>query len=78
MDTAKLFRTGRSQAVRLPRDYRFEGTEVLIKRVGPAVVLLPRTAGWDVLEEALAEFEPGISLVREQPARQPRRARLRR
>jgi antitoxin VapB len=41
MDTAKLFKTGRSQAVRLPKAYRFEGDEVYIKRVGPAVVLLP-------------------------------------
>jgi antitoxin VapB len=31
-DTAKLFFTGRSQAVRLPRDYRFEGNEVFIRR----------------------------------------------
>ena len=49
MDTAKVFMTGRSQAVRLPKAYRFEGDEVLIKRVGDAVVLLPRTHSWDTL-----------------------------
>jgi antitoxin VapB len=76
MDTAKLFRTGRSQAVRLPREYRFEGTEVMIKRVGSAVVLLPQEGGWDVLESALEEFEPGLELVRDQPAQQQERGRM--
>lgn len=48
-DTAKLFTTGRSQAVRLPLEYRFEGTEVYIRR-DPAtgdVVLSRRPASWD-------------------------------
>ena len=40
--TAKLFRNGRSQAVRLPREFRFEGDEVRIRQVGDAVVLEPR------------------------------------
>jgi len=38
---AKLFQNGRSQAVRLPRDFRFEGTEVRIRRVGNGVLLQP-------------------------------------
>jgi antitoxin VapB len=38
---AKLFRTGRSQAVRLPKDFRFEGETVLIRRKGSAVILEP-------------------------------------
>ena len=37
MDTAKIFQTGRSQAVRLPKEYRFNGKEVVIKRVGDGV-----------------------------------------
>jgi antitoxin VapB len=78
MDTAKLFSTGRGQAVRLPKQYRFQGDSVLIKRVGRAVVLLPRVASWDSLHEALALFEPGVRLVREQPARAERRRALRR
>jgi antitoxin VapB len=39
--TAKLFRNGRSQAVRLPKDFRFPGTEVLIRKEGETVVLEP-------------------------------------
>ena len=48
-DTAKIFITGRSQAVRLPREYRFEGSEVYIRR-DPAtgdVVLSRRPESWD-------------------------------
>lgn len=41
MQQAKLFQNGQSQAVRLPKDFRFEGDKVAIKRVGKAVVLLP-------------------------------------
>jgi antitoxin VapB len=43
VDTAKLFQTGRSQAVRLPKAFRFEGDEVYIKRVGNGVLLIPMT-----------------------------------
>ena len=42
MDTAKLFNTGGSQAVRLPKDYRFDGTEVFIRKEGASVVLEPK------------------------------------
>lgn len=44
METAKIFWSGRSQAVRLPKEYRFEGTEVRIRRQGRAVVLEPVAA----------------------------------
>lgn len=45
--TAKLFRNGRSQAVRLPAKFRFPGREVYIERQGEAVVLRPKPDGWD-------------------------------
>ena len=44
--TAKLFMNGRSQAVRLPREFRFEGDEVLIERRGNSVVLSPLPGSW--------------------------------
>lgn len=43
--TAKLFTHGRSQAVRLPKEFRFEGTEVRVSRVGNRVILEPLDAG---------------------------------
>lgn len=72
MQTAKLFFNGRSQAVRLPKAFRFEGDEVFIKRVGHAVVLLPRCGAWATLRHALSAFEPGFTIEREQPVQQVR------
>ena len=72
MDTAKLFRNGRSQAVRLPRDYRFEGTEVYIKKVGNAVVLLPLGEFWQPLVESLGMFTDDFMDRREQGENQER------
>jgi len=45
--TAKLFNNGRSQAVRLPAEFRFEGTEVYIRKEGKQVILSPRPTSWD-------------------------------
>ncbi|MBP7864826.1 MAG: antitoxin [Acidobacteria bacterium] len=45
--TAKLFRNGRSQAVRLPLKFRFPGREVFIEKQGEAVILRPKPEGWD-------------------------------
>jgi antitoxin VapB len=75
MDTAKLFVNGRSQAVRLPKEFRFEGDEVFIKRVGDAVILLPRH-GWGTLFAALDAFEPGFRIERNQPEQPDRDALL--
>ena len=47
MVTAKLFTNGRSQAVRLPKDFRFSGDEVAIKKVGEVVLLYPKDTAWD-------------------------------
>jgi len=47
MDTAKLFQNGRSQAVRLPKEYRFSGSEVSIKRLGEVVLLYPTGDKWE-------------------------------
>lgn len=72
MNTAKLFRSGRSQAVRLPKAYRFEGDAVFVKRLGSAVILLPATGSWDLLFEACGEFSPDFMASRSQPEHQDR------
>jgi antitoxin VapB len=72
VETAKLFSSGRSQAVRLPKAYRFEGAEVVVKRFGSGVLLLPLAAPWRTMLEALEEFEPGFAIEREQPVPQER------
>jgi len=72
MDTARLFQSGRSQAVRLPKAYRFEGTEVVVRHFGNGVLLLPVNEPWTMMDAALAAFEPGFQISREQPATQER------
>ncbi len=53
--TAKLFMNGGSQAVRLPKEFRFEGDEVCIKRVGSSVILFEKDRAWDLLREACGQ-----------------------
>ena len=74
MDTARLFQSGRSQAVRLPKEYRFAGTEVVVKHFGNGVLLLPADNPWQTLQAGLDAFEPGFTLAREQPEEQQRAA----
>jgi antitoxin VapB len=65
---AKLFQHGRSQAVRLPKEFRFEGSEVFVRRMGDEVVLSTRPkSSMRVLIESLDEFESGVQLERSQP-----------
>ena len=67
MKIAKLFKSGRSQAVRLPKEFRFNGSQVYVKRMGSAVVLLPEMKAWDVLFEACEEFSDDFMVERKQP-----------
>ena len=67
MQTAKLFENGRSQAVRLPKKFRFEGKQVYIKQVGDAVILLPYHQPWNTLFESLDNFSQDFMSTRQQP-----------
>ena len=53
--TAKLFMNGGSQAVRLPKEYRFDGDEVLVGRIGNMVTLAPVDDPWSKIFAALDE-----------------------
>ena len=68
MNKAKLFWTGRSQAVRLPKDFRFDGDEVRIRRSGSAVILEPIGKDWAWLDEIAGTFSSDfMENGREQP-----------
>ncbi len=56
MESAKIFKNGRSQAVRLPKEYRFDGDEVYIKKVGDMVALMPKNKVWEIFLESLEGF----------------------
>lgn len=72
MDTAQIFKTGRSQAVRLPKEYRFTESEVTVQHFGGGVLLLPKNSLFTAISASLASFEPGLQLTREQPEQQER------
>lgn len=72
MKTAKIFQNGQSQAVRLPKEFRFEDSEVFIKKSGNVVQLIPRSDSWNVLFGSLKKFSPDFMEDRVQPEQDKR------
>lgn len=72
MKTAKLFKNGQSQAVRLPKEFRFKGDHVFIKKEGNKVILMPEKKRWDTLIESLGKFSDDFMSERTQPEMQKR------
>ncbi len=73
METAKLFKNGSSQAVRLPKTFRIPGNEVKIFKKGKQVILEPIETTWDLFFESLSEFpEDFMQDGRNQPVMQKR------
>ena len=73
MKTAKIFKHGNSQAVRLPKEFRFDDDEAIVKRSSGGVLLLPKRITMEQLEAVLSQFRG--KLVRRQPRMQKRRWR---
>jgi antitoxin VapB len=73
MKTAKLFKNGQSQAVRLPREFRMEGSEVYIKKQGETIILMPKEKGWKTLIDSLDHFATGFKITRNQPEKDQER-----
>lgn len=67
MKTAKLFQNGQSQAVRLPKEFRFDDSEVFIKKTGNVVQLIPRSDSWNSLFGSLKKFSRDFMVERVQP-----------
>ncbi len=75
MKTAKLFWSGRSQAVRLPKEFRFRGKEARIRRHGTAVILEPVAEDWSWLDAIADKLDDDfVQAVNEQPQQQERPA----
>jgi antitoxin VapB len=75
--TAKLFMHGRSQAVRLPKEFRFEGDEVYVKPVAGGVMLLSKADPWASIVEAYELADPKHPIKRHKPPVQKRSFRWR-
>ncbi len=70
MATAKLFQNGQSQAVRLPKEFRFENIkEVFVKKINGMVVLIPKSdkTVWDKMFNELDELSDDFMQTRDQP-----------
>jgi len=76
MNTAKVFTTGRSQAVRLPKECRFDADEVCVTKVDDMVILYPRKKGWALLERGAQAFTEDFMAERDQPSEAARRKDL--
>ena len=72
MQTAKIFINGRSQAVRLPKEFRFSGKDVFIQKIGKIVVLLPKDDPWSSLVNSLDQFTDDFMDSRDQPNQKSR------
>ncbi len=72
MQTAKIFVNGRSQAVRLPKEFRFSENDVFIKKIGKIVILIPKDDPWASFANSLDQFTDDYMETRDQPAQDSR------
>ncbi|HAM52184.1 MAG TPA: AbrB/MazE/SpoVT family DNA-binding domain-containing protein [Nitrospiraceae bacterium] len=72
MRTARIFQNGQSQAVRLPKEFRFKDEQVYIKKSGNVVILIPKSESWDSLIDSLGKFSDDFMVERNQPGTQTR------
>ena len=72
MKVAKLFKNGQSQALRLPKEFRFQGDSVLIKRLGNLVILMPKDDHWNTMFKACSKFTKDFMGSRDQGGQQDR------
>lgn len=69
---AKVFQNGRSQAIRLPKEYRVDSDEVYIEKIGHSLIIVPKEKSkWDVMRNALNDLED-FEIERNQPKIQER------
>ena len=76
METAKIFKNGRSQAVRLPKEFRFDGEEVFISKIKDMVILTPKKNPWQSMIDSMGEFSDDFMIERNQPTEQQIRENL--
>ena len=73
MHSSKVFTSGNSQAVRIPKEYQVDAKELFIQKVGNLIILFPKKNPWKAFEESLNEFtDDFLTEGREQPEEQIR------
>jgi antitoxin VapB len=76
MNTAKVFVNGRSQAVRLPKEFRLDTKEVYVNRIDDAIVLFPKRHAWTIFEKSLDKFSADFMAHRNQAIKPEKRTGL--
>ncbi|MGF7109809.1 type II toxin-antitoxin system antitoxin VapB [Treponema pedis] len=73
MVCTKVFTSGNSQAVRIPKEFHIDFSELFIKKIGSSIILTPKESNWENLERSLSEFSDDFMTEgRSQPATQER------
>ena len=72
METAKVFDSGNSQAIRIPKKYKLKGKEAYITKIGDAIVILPIKQKWNTLITSLDKFSDDFMSERSQPEMEKR------
>lgn len=76
MKKAKIFKNGQSEAIRLPKEFRFNAKEVFIHKIGNAVIILPKDNPWKNFIESLGEFSDDFMSERQQPTVSQKREKI--
>jgi antitoxin VapB len=74
MLSSKVFISGNSQAIRLPKEYQIKEKELYIQKIGNTIILFPKTNPWEAFERSLNEFSDDFMAEgRNQPKMQKRK-----
>ena len=74
MLTTKVFKSGNSQAIRIPKEYQIDDEELFINKIGNAIVIFPKKDPWKIFRESLADFSDDYFIDgRNQPKMQKRK-----
>jgi antitoxin VapB len=74
MLTTKVFRSGNSQAIRIPKEYQIDGEELYINKIGNTIVIFPKNDPWDLFKKSLTDFSDDYFISgRNQPEMQKRK-----
>ena len=75
MKTVKVFKSGNSQAIRIPKEYQVTGKELIINKIGNTIILFPGDDPWKLFRNSLGEFSGDFFAEgRKQPPMQKRKA----
>jgi antitoxin VapB len=74
MFTTKVFKSGNSQAIRIPKEYQMDGEELYINKIGNTIILFPKNDPWDLFKKSLTDFSDDYFISgRNQPKMQKRK-----